>query len=105
MLPQGMQLTDVLRVPSLSIHPRVGWGMQRVTRQWAGAGPFPPSRDHSVGRLCARVPVWTERDNLRLFSHPSQFTGVRSAFLSAGSSCSLLLLLFAVHRCVCVCVC
>ena len=105
MLPWGMQLTDVLQ-GSLPLHPSHG-GLgeaesdQAVGQGWAISSQQGPLCGES---LCQSSYVDRERQSQPLLSHPSQFTGVRSAFLSEGSSCSLLLL-FAVHRCVCVCVC
>lgn len=104
MLPQ--ECSDVLQgsLPSPSIP---GWagGEQRVTKQWAGGWAISSQQGPLCEEALCQVLCGLRETISRLFPHPSQFTGVRSAFLSEGSSCSLLLLLFAVHRCVCVCVC
>ena len=108
-----MQLTGVLQ-GSLLLHPSQSGlgeaeGDQAVGQGWA----FPPSRDHSVGSLCARVPVWTERDNLSLFfptppnSRVSDLHSCLKALAVRSCFFSLLFigLCVCVRACVCVCVC
>ena len=79
-----------------------------MTKQWVRAGPFPPSRDHSVGSLCARVPMWTERGNLSLF-YPtppnSQVSDLHSCLKALAVHSFFSLLFIGVGVCVCVCVC
>ena len=80
MLPWGMQLTDVLQ-GSLPLHPSHG-GLgeaesdQAVGQGWAISSQQGPLCGES---LCQSSYVDRERQSQPLLSHPSQFTGVRSA--------------------------